>query len=358
MSILATNISKHFGSTAALEDVTLDVASGQLVALVGPSGSGKTTLLRILAGLESPDPGSGELRFHGEDVSALPVQERQVGMVFQHYALFRHLSVEQNIAFGLTVKKRGERPSRAAIRAKVDELLHLVQLDGLGKRLPTQLSGGQRQRVALARALAIGPRILLLDEPFGALDAKVRKDLRRWLRQFHEEIKLTTVFVTHDQEEALELADEVVVMNRAQIAQVGPPQEVFDHPGSPFVIEFMGNVNRLDAGLAPTGDRPRDRLYVRPHDVEILPAGERGGLAARVVHIFSAGSAGRVTLERLSNRELIEAEISRAELAELALRPGQEVSIRFRHIRLFAKTPEGRQELIENEELAHTLSQD
>ncbi|MBC2596238.1 TOBE-like domain-containing protein [Ruficoccus amylovorans] len=357
MSILATNISKHFGPTAALDDVTLEVESGQLVALVGPSGSGKTTLLRILAGLETPDPGSGEIRFHGENVSGLPVQKRQVGMVFQHYALFRHLSVEQNIAFGLTVKKRVERPTRTAIRAKVDELLHLVQLDGLGKRLPSQLSGGQRQRVALARALAIEPRILLLDEPFGALDAKVRKDLRRWLRHFHESIKLTTVFVTHDQEEALELADEVVVMNRARIAQVGPPQAVFDRPESPFVIEFMGNVNRLEAGMAANGSRPHDQLYVRPHDVEIRPQGEHGTLPARVLHIFSAGSAGRLTLERLTNRELIEAEISRAELDELQLSAGQEVGIRFRHIRLFAKTAEGRQELVENDELAHSLNQ-
>ncbi len=356
MSILATNISKHFGVTSALKNITLKVASGQLVALVGPSGSGKTTLLRILAGLESPDPGSGELRFHDEDVSHLPVQKRQVGMVFQHYALFRHLSVEQNIAFGLTVKKRGKRPSRAEIRDKVARLLHLVQLDGLGKRLPAQLSGGQRQRVALARALAIEPRILLLDEPFGALDAKVRKDLRRWLRHFHEEIKLTTVFVTHDQEEALELADEVVVMNRAQIAQVGPPQEVFDHPGSPFVIEFMGNVNRLEAGLHPRGERVRDQLYVRPHDVEILPGGSPGTIPARVLHIFSAGSAGRVTLERLSNREMIEAEISRADLDELRPSPGEEVGIRFRHIRLFANTPEGQQQLVEDDTLADALN--
>ena len=249
MSIEALHLSKSFGSTRALDDVSLEVAKGQLVALVGPSGSGKTTLLRILAGLEVPDPRSGPLRFHGEDVSHLDARRRQVGMVFQHYALFRHMTVAENIAFGLTVQKRSHRLAREAIRDRVHELLHLVQLPQYAQRLPHELSGGQRQRIALARALAIRPRILLLDEPFGALDAKVRKDLRKWLRRFHEEVQLTTVFVTHDQEEALELADEVVVMNKARVAQVGSPQEVFDHPSSPFVIEFMGNVNRVTAGL-------------------------------------------------------------------------------------------------------------
>ena len=249
MSIQANNLTKHFGPTQALDDVSLNVADGHLVALVGPSGSGKTTLLRILAGLETPDPDSGSLLFHGEDVTHASGRERRVGMVFQHYALFRHMTVADNIAFGLTVRKRCERPSRAEIRARVDELLELVQLQGYGSRLPGQLSGGQRQRVALARALAVRPKILLLDEPFGALDAKVRKDLRRWLRQFHEQIGLTTVFVTHDQEEALELADEVVVMRNAAVEQVGTPQQVFDYPESPFVIEFMGNVNEVTYGL-------------------------------------------------------------------------------------------------------------
>jgi sulfate transport system ATP-binding protein len=349
MSIIATNIKKTFGKTRALDGVNLSVETGHLVALVGPSGSGKTTLLRIIAGLESPDPGSGSLHFHGEDVSHLSARERKVGMVFQHYALFRHMSVADNIAFGLNVRRRPDRPDGGRIRDKVKELLGLVQLEGFEKRLPHELSGGQRQRVALARALAVEPRILLLDEPFGALDAKVRKDLRRWLRQFHERINLTTVFVTHDQEEALELADEVVVMNKATIEQVGGPQEVFDHPASPFVIEFMGNVNRLRG--QGTATHHAGHLYVRPHDIEILPADSPEGLEARVLHIFSAGSSGRVTLRRNATGELIEAEISRADLAKLALRAGQDVRIRFRHIRVFAQTAQGHSELVEKDEL-------
>lgn len=349
MSIRANNIIKTFGRTTALSGVDLSVETGHLVALVGPSGSGKTTLLRIIAGLESPDAGSGSLRFHEEEVSQLSARERKVGMVFQHYALFRHMSVADNIAFGLNVRKQADRPSRKVIREKVEELLCLVQLERYGNRLPHELSGGQRQRVALARALAVEPRILLLDEPFGALDAKVRKDLRRWLRQFHEKINLTTVFVTHDQEEALELADEVVVMNNATIEQVGSPQEVFDHPASPFVIEFMGNVNRLRG--QGTATHNAGHLYVRPHDIEILRADAPEGLDARVLHIFSAGSSGRVTLQRAATGELIEAEISRAELAELGLRSGQDVRIRFRHIRVFAQTAHGQSELIEKDEL-------
>ncbi|MGC9451278.1 MAG: sulfate/molybdate ABC transporter ATP-binding protein [Oceanipulchritudo sp.] len=349
MSIHASNIIKTFGGTTALAGVDLSVGTGHLVALVGPSGSGKTTLLRIIAGLESPDPASGPLLFHGEEVGRLSARERKVGMVFQHYALFRHMSVADNIAFGLNVRRQAERPSRSAICAKVEELLGLVQLEGFGKRLPHELSGGQRQRVALARALAVEPRILLLDEPFGALDAKVRKDLRRWLRQFHERINLTTVFVTHDQEEALELADEVVVMNKATVEQVGSPQDVFDHPASPFVIEFMGNVNRIRG--QGTAARHAGHLYVRPHDIEILPATAPEGLKARVLHIFSAGSAGRLTLRRSATGELIEAEISRAELAQLHPRPGQPVRIRFRHIRVFARTSEGRSQLVERDEL-------
>lgn len=349
MSILAENIKKTFGKTNALAGVDLSVKTGHLVALVGPSGSGKTTLLRIIAGLESPDSGSGSLLFQGDEVSHLSARERKVGMVFQHYALFRHMSVADNIAFGLNVRKKADRPDRGHIREKVEELLGLVQLEGYGNRLPHELSGGQRQRVALARALAVEPRILLLDEPFGALDAKVRKDLRRWLRQFHERINLTTVFVTHDQEEALELADEVVVMNNATIEQVGSPQEVFDHPASPFVIEFMGNVNRLRG--QGTAAHHAGHLYVRPHDIEILEGDKSEGLDARVLHIFSAGSAGRLTLRRNATGEFIDAEISRAELAKLALQAGQDVRIRFRHIRVFAQSASGRPELVEKDEL-------
>lgn len=350
MSIDATHVSKSFGTTRALEAIDLQVPTGRLTALLGPSGSGKTTLLRIIAGLESADPGSGVLRFFGEDVTGLDARQRGVGMVFQHYALFRHLSVRDNISFGLRMRPRRNRPPRRVIDTRVDELLSLVHLEGLGGRRPQELSGGQRQRVALARALALEPRILLLDEPFGALDAKVRKDLRRWLRTFHERLRLTTVFVTHDQEEALELADEVVVMNHARVEQVGPPQEVFDRPASPFVIEFLGNVNRIGAGLQPRLDPPRDHVYVRPHDIEILGPDERSGdsaLAGRVVHIFSAGSTGRVTVQREGTAELLDAEISREALTRLQLALGQPVRLRFRHIRVFGLGAAGERELCE-----------
>lgn len=347
MSIQITSISKKFGHTIALDRVSLSVKKGNLVALVGPSGSGKTTLLRILSGLEHPDPGSGPILFHGEEVSSLSARERKVGMVFQHYALFQHMTVFDNIAFGLKIQRRKDRPTKSEIKERVSTLLSLIQLDGHEKRLPHQLSGGQRQRIALARALAVEPNILLLDEPFGALDAKVRKDLRKWLRQFQERINLTTVFVTHDQEEALELADEVVVMNNASIQQVGTPQEVFDYPNSPFVIEFMGNVNRLAGKGTYAQNKKPDQLYVRPHDIEILPEDSKDGLEAKILHIFSAGSAGHVTLERLETHEILEAEVSRTELSELGVLVGQYVRIRFRHIRLFETNAEGRQELVE-----------
>jgi len=240
MSIEARNIRKTFGAFTALAGVDIQAAPGKLVALLGPSGSGKTSLLRIIAGLEHADPGSGRVLFHGKDVTDVPAGRRQVGFVFQHYALFRHMSVFENVAFGLRVRRRKERPAETAIGERVNQLLRLVQLEGLGGRYPTQLSGGQRQRVALARALAVEPKVLLLDEPFGALDAKVRKELRRWLRQFHREIKLTTLFVTHDQEEALEIADEVVIMHQGRIEQAGTPQEIYDQPASAFVHEFLG----------------------------------------------------------------------------------------------------------------------
>ncbi|HVR48202.1 MAG TPA: sulfate ABC transporter ATP-binding protein, partial [Pseudorhodoferax sp.] len=234
MSIEIRNVSKQFGDFRALNNVSLDIASGELVALLGPSGCGKTTLLRIIAGLESGDAGS--ILFSGEDTTDVHVRERQVGFVFQHYALFRHMTVFDNVAFGLRMKPRGQRPSEAQIKAKVHELLGLVQLDWLADRFPAQLSGGQRQRIALARALAVEPKVLLLDEPFGALDAKVRKELRRWLREFHDRTGHTTVFVTHDQEEALELADRVVVMSQGKIEQVGTADDVYDTPNSPFVF--------------------------------------------------------------------------------------------------------------------------
>ena len=342
MSIEVRHAWKHFGNYTALADVSLKVETGRLTALLGPSGSGKTTLLRIIAGLEfadqTDDPESGRVFFEGEDVTDQPAGKRHVGFVFQHYALFKHMTVFDNIAFGLAVRPRRERPSKAVITERVHELLHLIQLDGLGGRLPDQLSGGQRQRVALARALAVQPKVLLLDEPFGALDAQVRKDLRRWLRTLHEKIHVTTVFVTHDQEEALELADEVVVMNQARIEQVGPPQQVYDRPASPFVIEFLGNVNRLVSGLNRLRVADKDVLYVRPHDVDIQRnyAGEHA-LAARVLHVFSAGNYGRITLQRIDTGETIEAEISRERLRELKLVDGDRVQVVFRHIRLFPK---------------------
>jgi len=343
MSIQATHISKTFCDYRALQNVSLTVPDGRLVSLLGPSGSGKTTLLRILAGLEYPDPDAlGRVLFHGEDVTDLAPGKRGVGFVFQHYALFRHMTVEKNISFGLRALPRSKRPTHDEIRKRVNHLLELVQLDGLNKRYPSELSGGQRQRIALARALAVEPRVLLLDEPFGALDAKVRKDLRRWLRTFQEEIKITTIFVTHDQEEALELADEVVVMNNARIEQVGTPQEVYDNPKSPFVIEFLGNVNRFRAGVSGHPTPEAGILYVRPHDVEIQPHGanpHQHAIPAKVLHIFSAGNFARVALERLGTREHFEAEVPRARLRELALEPGHTVTASLRHIRLFENNP-------------------
>jgi sulfate/thiosulfate transport system ATP-binding protein len=363
MSIKALNLNKTFGTYKALDDVSLEVPDGRLVSLLGPSGSGKTTVLRILAGLEFPDPGSGKVEFHGEDVTNVSAGKRGVGFVFQHYALFKNMTVERNIAFGLSAKPRRERPDTATIQARVKELLELVQLDGLGQRYPSELSGGQRQRIALARAIASQPKVLLLDEPFGALDAKVRKDLRSWLRLFQEEIKITTVFVTHDQEEALELADQVIVMNNSRIAQVGDPQYVYDHPASPFVIEFLGNVNRFTAGVGtsvlPAEAKNKDVLYVRPHDVEILPPHHdpvEYAIHAKIQHIFSAGNYARVALERVGYHEPFEAEISRERLRELALHVGMQVFVVFRHIRVFKKGQFLESDLSEDGKLAPSLA--
>ena len=243
MSVEVKNVTKKFGSFTALDNVSLKVESGELVALLGPSGSGKTTLLRTIAGLEFPDPGDAQVLFYGEDVTQIPASERKAGFAFQHYALFRHMTVFENIAFGLRVRPKTTRPPEEKIRERVGELLKLIQLEPLAKRFPSQLSGGQRQRVALARALAVEPKVLLLDEPFGALDAKVRKELRRWLRKLHDEIHITTLFVTHDQEEALEVADRVAILRDGKIEQIGTPEEIYDHPASPFVYDFLGNVN-------------------------------------------------------------------------------------------------------------------
>jgi len=345
MSIEAHGIRKRFGAFTALDGVDLHVPQGKLVAVLGPSGSGKTTILRIIAGLEFADAGSGRILFHGEDVTDLPAGKRRVGFVFQHYALFRHMSVFDNVAFGLRVRRRRDRPPSATIAERVHRLLELVQLDGLAGRYPSQLSGGQRQRVALARALAVEPKVLLLDEPFGALDARVRKELRRWLRRLHDEIHLTTIFVTHDQEEALEIADEVVIMNQGHVEQVGTPQQVYDKPSTPFVYQFLGNVNVLRApalvGAARRSSRGGEagqdgQIYVRPHDIELTPHDEGGtGLSAIVRHIHAAGPRARLLLEQVQTREQVEVDISRSELAELSLKVNDLVRMRLRQSHSF-----------------------
>ena len=335
MSIEIRSVSKKFADFNALRDVSLTVPSGELVALLGPSGSGKTTLLRIIAGLESLDQGA--ILFNGEEATSRQVRERQVGFVFQHYALFRHMTVFDNVAFGLNVRPRKTRPSKAEIRDKVHGLMKLIQLENFADRYPAQLSGGQRQRVALARALAVEPQVLLLDEPFGALDAKVRVELRRWLRRLHDEIHVTSVFVTHDQDEALEVADLVVVMNEGRIEQVGTPEEVYDRPVNPFVYNFLGNVNlfhgRVDQGEARIGgisiDLPEFEeaaagpavAYVRPHDIEINRLrSSQEEIEARIRFIQGAGAVARLELERLDTLQLIEAVMTRERYRELGLR--------------------------------------
>jgi len=356
MSIQVRNIHKSFGSFTALGDVSLDFPSGELVALLGPSGCGKTTLLRIIAGLETPD--RGQVLLDGEDASDTHVRERQVGFVFQHYALFRHMTVFDNVAFGLRVKPRKERPSEAAIKKKVHELLSLVQLDWLADRYPPQLSGGQRQRIALARALAVEPRVLLLDEPFGALDAKVRKELRRWLRRLHDELHITSLFVTHDQEEALEVADRVVLMDHGRVEQVGSPAEVYEKPATPFVYGFLGAVNRFEGQLGaqhqaqalhlgeqklPFGgaslvggapDGSRVLAYARPHELQILVDPQAQGLAARVERVLSFGASARVELVGPGGEHL-EAELSRDQAQALALSNGQAVRLQASRLSLF-----------------------
>ncbi|MFF7063281.1 TOBE-like domain-containing protein [Pseudomonas sp. NPDC008258] len=300
MSIEVRNVSKRFNSFQALNNINLDINSGELVALLGPSGCGKTTLLRIIAGLETPD--QGNIVFHGEDVSGHDVRDRNVGFVFQHYALFRHMSVFDNVAFGLRMKPKGERPSESKIAEKVHELLNMVQLDWLSDRYPEQLSGGQRQRIALARALAVEPKVLLLDEPFGALDAKVRKELRRWLARLHEDINLTSVFVTHDQEEAMEVADRIVVMNKGVIEQIGSPGEVYEQPANDFVYHFLGDSNRLALSEG------RHVLF-RPHEVSLSRHETEGHHAAEVRDIRPLGATTRVTLKVEGQSDLIEAEV-------------------------------------------------
>jgi sulfate/thiosulfate transport system ATP-binding protein len=352
MSIEVRNLRKSFGSFVALDNVSLEVPGGELVALLGPSGSGKTTLLRIIAGLEPAD--QGLIRFEGEDATDQPVRERQVGFVFQHYALFRHMSVFENIAFGLRVRPRAVRPAEAEIRDTVMNLLRLVQLEALGKRRPSELSGGQRQRVALARALAVKPKLLLLDEPFGALDAKVRKELRRWLRRLHEEVHVTSVFVTHDQEEALEVADRVVIMNEGRVEQSGTPEEVYERPATPFVYGFLGDVNlfhgRIDRGRvkvgaseleAPEWAEARDQAgvaYVRTYDVELTPwSSGRSSIEAVVRHIRAFGPVVRLELDRTDDGSSIEAHIPRGRYEQLDLAKGQRVFVSPTSVRVFAR---------------------
>lgn len=353
MSIQLCSVCKSYSGFKVLKDVNLTVPSGELVALLGPSGCGKTTLLRIIAGLEAP--GSGGIHFHGEDTTDVHVRERKVGFVFQHYALFRHMTVFKNVAFGLQVRPRKLRPSQEEIRHKVYELLKLVQLDWLADRYPAELSGGQRQRIALARALAVEPKVLLLDEPFGALDANVRKDLRRWLRRLHDEIHVTSVFVTHDQEEAMEVSDRVVVMNEGRIEQVGTPSEVYDHPANPFVYDFLGNANRFQGRThqgrmrigeleisAPEHHDANDLpaiAYVRSHDIEVSRGlNGKGGIAASVRYLLPVGPVVKLELERLDDGALIQVQLPKERYHELNLQIDEKVFVSLTNQRIFTQS--------------------
>ena len=350
MSIQVKNIEKHFGAFHALNNISLDFPDGQLVALLGPSGCGKTTLLRIIAGLESAD--GGQVILEGEDATNVHVREREVGFVFQHYALFRHMTVFDNIAFGLRVRPRATRPSEAEIKKRVTRLLDLVQLGFLAERYPAQLSGGQRQRIALARALAVEPRVLLLDEPFGALDAKVRKELRRWLRTLHDELHITSIFVTHDQEEALEVADQIIVMNKGNVEQIGSPREVYEKPATPFVFDFLGQANRFEgqnnAGTIQIGD---DRIqldslrnapsgdviaFARPDELRIHAQPQDNAIQATFVR--ELWIAGKVVAE-LHDRQgkLIEISLTSEEAKLHQFRPNQTVWLSPSNLHLFAK---------------------
>jgi sulfate transport system ATP-binding protein len=354
MSVEVRNVKKKFGSFTALDNVNLKVESGELVALLGPSGSGKTTLLRTIAGLEFPDnTGDAQVLFYGEDVTSIPASERKAGFAFQHYALFRHMTVFENIAFGLRVRPKTTRPTEEKIHARVGELLKLIQLEPLAKRFPSQLSGGQRQRVALARALAVEPKVLLLDEPFGALDAKVRKELRRWLRKLHDEIHITTLFVTHDQEEALEVADRVAILRDGKIEQIGTPEEIYDHPASPFVYDFLGNVNlfsgRVHEGSVVIGDTEfsvpgtaagasSDTVaFVRPHDIRITrEANGQKTIPARIVRSNAAGPMANLELERLDGSGQFTAQLSKEEFQQLQLKAGENVFVELKNVKIFS----------------------
>jgi len=343
MSIEIIGVSKTFNRFKALSNVNFKVETGELVSLLGPSGCGKTTLLRVIAGMEAADPGSGPILFDGRDVTSQEVGKRRIGFVFQSYALFKHMSVFENVAFGLRAKPWRQRPREVEIRAKVGELLQLVQLQNFAQRFPSQLSGGQRQRVALARALAVEPSVLLLDEPFGALDATVRRELRRWLRKLHSKIHVTTILVTHDQEEALEVSDRVAVMNEGRIEQFASPETIYDNPANPFVFKFLGSYN-LFHGRKPNGSTAvaaspssaNGVTFVRPHDVEIRRENTDGsGIAAKISHIAFAGSSVNVELARIDDQAVVDAALSMHAYKDLGLKPDDKVFIRLRNTRSF-----------------------
>lgn len=346
MKIQIEKIRKNFGSFVALQDVSLTISTGELIALLGPSGSGKTTLLRVIAGLE--EPASGSILFDGAEVTGRSAAQRNIGFVFQHYALFRHMTIFENVAFGLRVQARRDRLSRREINAQVDELLNLVQLGSYARMYPDQLSGGQRQRVALARALAVRPKVLLLDEPFSALDAKVRKDLRDWLRRIHQELHVTTILVTHDQEEALEVADRIAILNRGMLEQIGTPQSIYDHPNSPFVYNFLGNVNlfhgRLLAALSPKTSVADANLaaadgigFTRPHELELSREApdDIQAVNAEVAHVHAVGPLVRVELRVEGNSQLLNAEMTRARFGDLAPQVGEKLFVYPSSIRVF-----------------------
>jgi sulfate transport system ATP-binding protein len=333
MSILVQNITKQFGDFLAVDNVNLKVESDSLVALLGPSGSGKSTLLRIMAGLENPD--HGQVWIEDEDATFRSVQERQIGFVFQHYALFKHLTVRDNIAFGLNIRKA----SKSIVKQKVDELLDLIQLRGLGDRYPSQLSGGQRQRVALARSLAAQPKTLLLDEPFGALDAKVRKELRTWLRELHSEVHVTTIFVTHDQEEAMEVADKVVIMNHGRVEQIGTPAEIYDNPASEFVMRFIGETNIISSAhrLFPHLEiEDHQKVFLRPHDLLIQNEPSSNFTPATVSYVFNLGREGHAELLLKDNQKLV-VKLDRDRFDSLSLHPQKEVYVKPLKTKTFAK---------------------
>ncbi|MBD2178445.1 TOBE-like domain-containing protein [Pseudanabaena sp. FACHB-1998] len=335
MGIVVENVNKRFGDFLALDNINLEVKTGSLVALLGPSGSGKSTLLRLIAGLETPD--SGKIFLTGKDATDQDVRDRNIGFVFQHYALFKHMTVRKNIAFGLEIRKQ----PKDKIADRVEELLELIQLKGLGNRYPSQLSGGQRQRVALARALAVEPNVLLLDEPFGALDAKVRKELRAWLRRLHDEVHVTSVFVTHDQEEAMEVSDEIVVMNKGRIEQIGTPAEVYDNPATPFVMSFIGPVNVLPANRSQVSEfhkihqhKESADVYIRPRDILIATEPTSSSIAAQITRLIHLGWEVQAELA-LGDGQVLTAHLTRERFDELKLQPQQQVHIEPRDAKSF-----------------------